>query len=173
MARVHWVLLKIYQRLPSFARRWVVRRLTPSYTVGAICVIERDDGARLLVRQAYRKRWGLPGGLAKRREPIVACALREVREEVGVEVELAGEPAVVVDPVPRRIDVVFPARLVSQPDAAEIKPRSPEIDEVAWFLPSDMPPLQHETVSALVALARHTEQQVGADQATPKTSSAV
>lgn len=166
------MLLKIYQRLPWFARRWVVRRLTPSYTVGAICVIERDDGARLLVRQAYRQRWGLPGGLAKRREAIDACALREVREEVGVEVELVGEPAVVVDPVPRRIDVVFSARLVPESDAAAITPRSPEIDEAAWYLPTEMPPLQHETVSALVALDRLT-QASAVDQPAPKTSSAV
>ena len=65
--RVHVLLLRIYRRLPIGARRLLIRVLSPSFTVGAICLIERDDGAVLLVRQVYRARWGLPGGLLKRR----------------------------------------------------------------------------------------------------------
>lgn len=158
LGRAHWVLLKIYQRFPRRIRRKIVRSLTPSFTVGAVCIIERDDGARLLVHQAYRYGWGLPGGLVKRGEDIAVCARREVLEEVGVNVELVGEPAVVVDPEPRRIDVVYLARLAPgvPPDAA--RPCSPEIEDVGWFRSEDMPGLQHETVSALVAHARLTNE---------------
>ena len=82
----------------------MVRRITPSFTVGAACIIERDDGAVLLVRQVYRRGWGMPGGLARRKEP----------------------------------------------DAAT--PTSPEIAEVRWFAPDELPDLQHETTGALDAL---------------------
>lgn len=136
--------------------------LAPSFTVGAICVIERDDGAVLLVRQIYRHGWGLPGGLMQRREGVDACARREVLEEVGLRVELLGEPGVVVDPGPRRIDIVYRARPAAGVDAATATPSSPEIAEVRWFPTDELPDLQHETVSALVALAR---QERGSDAA--------
>jgi ADP-ribose pyrophosphatase YjhB (NUDIX family) len=153
-ARAHRALLKLYQRLPRQARRFVVRRVAPQFTVGAACIIERHDGRVLLVRQSYRKGWGMPGGLTQRREPIDECARREVREEIGLVVELQGEPAVVVDPIPRRIDVIFLARPAAGVDPDEARPCSPEIAEVTWFETDDLPELQHETTGAFVALAR-------------------
>lgn len=125
-----------------------------SFTVGAVCVIDREDGARLLVRQAYRNGWGLPGGLIKRGEEAVNCVRREVFEEVGLRVKVDGEPAVVVDPGPQRVDVVYKSRLLSFEEADAARPCSPEIDEVGWFAVGELPELQHETVSALVALTR-------------------
>lgn len=154
LARLHRVFLLAYRRLPRAVRRRFVRWFSPSYTVGAVCVIERDDGALLLVRQVYRNGWGVPGGLAKRHEDVAECARREVLEEIGLEVELVGEPAVVVDARPQRVDVVFRARPVAGSDPMLVRPRSPEIDEVRWFDPEELPGLQHEAVSALVALAR-------------------
>jgi ADP-ribose pyrophosphatase YjhB (NUDIX family) len=144
--------LKIYQRLPRRLRRWVVRRLTPSFTVGAACIVERDDGAVLLVRQVYRRGWGMPGGLSRRREEMEDTARREVLEEVGLPIELVGRPAVVVDPVPRRVDVVFRARPADGSDASTARPSSPEIAEVRWWPAGQLPELQHETVTALEAL---------------------
>jgi 8-oxo-dGTP pyrophosphatase MutT (NUDIX family) len=151
-ARLHRALLKLYQRLPVLGRRWVVRTIAPSYTVGAMCIIERADGAILFVRHSYRKRWGVPGGLLKRREEPHDAAVREVREEIGVDVELFGEPAIVVDPVPQRVDLVYRGRLTADdPDLAAL---SPEIVEARWFPADDLPELQFETTGALIALAR-------------------
>lgn len=150
--RLHLLLLKVFGMLPVLARRFVVRRLTPSFTVGSICVVEREDGAVLLVRQVYRRRWGLPGGLLERGEEPADAAVREVAEEVGVAVELLGEPAAVVDAPARRVDVVYRARLA--PGAGEPTPTSPEISAVAWHRPDDLPELQPEAVGALVSLAR-------------------
>src|SRR4051794_31793519 len=152
--RAHQLLLRIYGALPTFARRWAVRLLAPSYTVGAICHIERADGDVLLVRQAYRSRWGIPGGLLQRGEAPAAAAVREVFEEVGLRIELIGEPAVVVDADPQRIDLVFRARPLIEADADQARPSSPEIAEVRWFRADALPELQTETGQALVALAR-------------------
>lgn len=146
--------MKIYQRLPRQLRRWVVRLITPSFTVGAACIIERGDGSVLLVRQVYRRGWGMPGGLAQRREPVADTARREVFEEVGLAVELVGEPAVVVDPIPRRVDVIFLARPADGADPAAAAPSSPEIAEVRWFPRDELPDMQHETVAAIAALRR-------------------
>ncbi|MCB1005502.1 MAG: NUDIX domain-containing protein [Acidimicrobiales bacterium] len=152
--RLHRFALRCYQRLPVLGRRWVVRTIAPSYTVGAMCIIERHDGAVLLIRHSYRSRWGVPGGLLNRREEPNVAARREVREEVGLAVDLLGEPAVVVDAVPQRVDLVYRARLAPGAGTDDIRPVSPEIAEVRWFPPDELPELQHETTTALMALAR-------------------
>jgi 8-oxo-dGTP pyrophosphatase MutT (NUDIX family) len=152
--RFHIGLLRVYRRLPRAIRRRFIRVVAPSYTVGAICVIERPDGAVLLVRQVYRNHWGIPGGLLKRGEDPTDAARREVFEEVGIAIELVGEPAVVVDSDPQRIDIVYRAHPVTLSELEHIRPRSPEIREVRWFSPDSLPELQVETASALVALAR-------------------
>jgi len=154
LARVHLLLLRIYRRLPTVARRVVVRRLAPQFTVGALCVIERADGKVLLICQSYRNHWGLPGGLLKKHESPEDAAVREIAEEVGLAVELMGEPVVVVDSTPRRIDIIYRARVARGDDAANVRPTSPEILEVAWFSPTELPHVQPETASALQALAR-------------------
>lgn len=154
VTHVHRLLLQIYRRLPRHGRRWVVRTLAPSYTVGAMCVIERPDGALLFVRTAYRTRWGVPGGLLKRGESPAAAVRREVLEEVGLAIEVVGEPTVVVDPPPQRIDIVYRARLAGEDADGEIRVSTPEIVEARWFRPDELPELQFETAGALVALAR-------------------
>ncbi len=54
LERIHLVALRIFGALPRRARRLLVRLGSPlKYTVGAICIIQRDDGAILLVRQSY------------------------------------------------------------------------------------------------------------------------
>ncbi|MBL8778469.1 MAG: NUDIX domain-containing protein [Acidimicrobiales bacterium] len=152
--RLHRFALRCYQRLPVLGRRWVVRTIAPSYTVGAMCIIERHDGALLLIRHSYRSRWGVPGGLLNRREDPAVAARREVREEVGLEVDLWGEPAVVVDAVPQRVDLVYRARLSAGAALDDVRPVSAEIAEARWFPPDALPELQHETTTALMALAR-------------------
>ena len=154
LGRVHRFALQVFRRLPVGARRRVVRTISPSFTVGAICVIERSDGAVLLVRQSYRNSWGLPGGLLKKGETPVAAAIREVREESTLEVDLVDDPATVVDAAAQRVDIVFRARPAAGVDPASARPGSPEIVEVAWFPAGDLPDLQFETSGALVALAR-------------------
>jgi len=148
-----WLLL-LYGRLPRRVRRSIVRRTTPSFTVGAVCFIERADGRVLLIRQSYRHDWGLPGGLLQRHELPAEAARREIREETGLDIVLVSEPAVVIDPSPRRVDVVFRARLVDDADAERARPTSVEIVEVGWFPPAELPRLQFETTQAIQALAR-------------------
>ncbi len=152
LARLHVLGLRLFRRLPTSARRRVVRTIAPSYTVGAMCLIARDDGALLLVRQVYRRHWGVPGGLLERGEDAADAARREVFEETGLAVELVGPAHVVVDPEPQRVDVVYRARPAAGADPAAAQPRSPEIVEARWFGPDQLPQLQHETAAALTML---------------------
>jgi 8-oxo-dGTP pyrophosphatase MutT (NUDIX family) len=132
----------------------ITHTVAPGYSVGAICVIERGDGRVLLVRHSYRDRWGFPGGLLKRGEEVGHGASREALEEVGLAIELVGEPAVVVAPRTRRVDVIYRARPAPGTDPDAVRPTSPEIVEVRWVARDDLPELQHEAAGGLVALAR-------------------
>ena len=138
-ALAHQGLLKVFQRLPRKARVSLVHLIAPGFTVGAICQLERDDGAILLVRHAYRHRWGLPGGLLQRGEAAPDAVVREAMEEVGVAIVVLGEPAVVVDPKPRRVDVVFRARLADPADAARVAPGPPRSSRSAGSHPMRCP----------------------------------
>jgi 8-oxo-dGTP diphosphatase len=151
--RVQSVLFALYRRLPIPVRIFLVRRLTPSFHVGAMVVVERADGALLLLRQSYRRRtaWGFPGGLLKRNEAPVDAARREVCEEIGIEVELDPVPKVVIEPRYRRVDVIYSARAA---DGAEPAPCSPEVVEVAWFDRNDLPELVPEATTAMIELGR-------------------
>lgn len=135
-------------------RRRVVRLVSPTFSVGAICLIERADGRVLLIRQSYRRHWGLPGGLLERGEHPSDAARREILEEVSLHVKLVSEPAVVIEAPPRRIDIVFRARPVNEADVDQVRPTSVEIVEVGWFAPTELPELQWETAQAIQALAR-------------------
>jgi ADP-ribose pyrophosphatase YjhB (NUDIX family) len=144
---------RTWRRLPLAVRLFVVRRATPSFHVGAICVIERADGALLLIRNSYRTGWGFPGGFLKRGESPADAARRETREEVGVDVVLDPNPKVVVEAGMRRVDVIFTGRAADE-DAADPQPRSPEILEARWFPSTALPDLQVEATSAMIELGR-------------------
>src|SRR5436190_19147948 len=102
VGRLHRAALQLYRRLPVKARRRVVRTIAPAYTVGSICVIERADGAVLLVRLSYRNSWGLPRGLLKRGETPQQAARREAKEESTLAAELVRDPPVALDAEARR-----------------------------------------------------------------------
>jgi 8-oxo-dGTP diphosphatase len=145
------LLFRVWRVLPWQVRVFLIRRLTPSYWVGAMCFVERADGAVLLVRQSYRKSWAFPGGLLKRNEDPVHAAVRELEEEIGLVVELEDNPKVVVDARSRRVDVIYRTQVGGD---VEPSPRSAEILEVRWFPPGELPTVQRETAAALVALGR-------------------
>ncbi len=60
--------------------------------VGVLAVVRRGNQLLLAQRSkgSYKGRWGFPGGHLERGETVVAAALRELREETGVEAEARG-----------------------------------------------------------------------------------
>src|SRR5215216_6575991 len=101
---------RLLRRVPPRMLERAVRLGSPSYTLGAACMIEHD-GQVLLVRTAYRKTWSLPGGLLDRRETPIDGLRREVREEVGLDVVVTSEPMVILDLGSQLVDFFFRATL--------------------------------------------------------------
>jgi len=145
---------RFYGAMPTAIRVRVVRLLKPSYTVGTIPFISRPDGRLLLVRHSYKQGWATPGGFVNRGETPAVAAVREAWEEVGLRVEMIGEPTVVIDPDRQQIEVVFRGRPAPGADPDGAAPRSKEIIDSRWFAPDELPQLQAETVVGYTALLR-------------------
>jgi 8-oxo-dGTP pyrophosphatase MutT (NUDIX family) len=143
----------VFGRLPVGVRQRVVRTVRPNYVVGTLVYI-CDSERVLMVRNAQRPGWGLPGGLLNRNEYAADGARREVREETGLDIELVGEPIAVVAPGPRRVDLVWTAQLSHGVDGSAPSAGDGEILAIEWFSRSSLPTLQHNATEAIAALVR-------------------
>jgi ADP-ribose pyrophosphatase YjhB (NUDIX family) len=61
----------------------------PRKRVGADVIIRDQDERLLLVNPTYKPDWDLPGGMAEANEAPIDAACRELREELGLTVEIA------------------------------------------------------------------------------------
>lgn len=131
--------LRILRVLPAPVRERLVRTGAPAYTLGSACLVEHD-GRALVVRTAYRPGWGLPGGLLDRGETPEECVVREVREEVGLAIEVHGTPVVVIDSGRRLVDFLFRGRLAPGVSPADAHAASLEISDVEWIDAAEVTP---------------------------------
>jgi ADP-ribose pyrophosphatase YjhB (NUDIX family) len=111
-----------------------------SIAMGAACAIFRDDGHVLLVRHTYgHYNWELPGGRSEHGESPEETALRELREETGVEGEIERLTGVYYEPTHKLgpfLHFVFRCRQV---DSTVPAPSSTEISEAAYWPIDDLP----------------------------------
>ena len=92
-------------------------------------IIEQSEGIILILRRNEPRQWAIPGGFCDYRESLEEAAIREAREETGLEVKLIEQFHTYSDPRrdPRQhnITTVYIARsiggtLQAQDDAKEI-----------------------------------------------------
>jgi len=133
-----------------------VRRVCPAcelivfrdHKVAAGVLVEHE-GRLLLVRRRMNPRagmWTFPAGFVEFDEDPAVAAVRECREETGLEVEVTG----LLDVIARRehergadIVIIYCARLVGgEPVAAD------DVDRVAFFAPDELPPLAFRATRA-------------------------
>lgn len=127
-------------QIGAVLRRWWWRWRSPT-TVGVRAIVVDADGSTLLVRHSYgRPVWHLPGGGVHRRESVGEAMRRELREEVGVEVDggdgglhLLGFHSSLIDGRSDHIAVFLVERWSRHPAS------SAEIDEARFFDPDHLP----------------------------------
>lgn len=107
----------------------------PRFRVSVFAVIERD-GRYLLARRSDIPWWNLPGGGLEYDESVEEGVAREVREEIGAEVEVLRLVGVYSKPRKREVVLTFLCRL--RPGSPE-PGTSEEVARVAWFLPAELP----------------------------------
>jgi 8-oxo-dGTP diphosphatase len=146
----HALALRAFRRMPTWARVFVVRRIAPAHTVGALCFVEHE-GRVLVLRQRHRRGWTLPGGLVNRGETAVQAVEREVGEETGLRVEVGQPFATVIEPRIRRVDVLFRVTLDERPDVTV----AGEALTAEWLTADDLGEIDDPTTDAFAERARY------------------
>ena len=114
-----------------------------SRTPSASVVLRNHRGELLLLRRADSGRWTIPTGALKKNETLTACAIRECREETGLEVELTGLVGIFSDPRHRIAyddgEVRVPVNICfhGQPVSGELA-TDRESDQAAWVASEDL-----------------------------------
>jgi ADP-ribose pyrophosphatase YjhB (NUDIX family) len=127
---------------PPRLRQWVIRRTTQSYRLGVHLAVLDPAGQVLLVRHPYRERWGLPGGAVGRHEHYRDAAARELREEIGVAIDLSQHRFDTVQSV-RSKWVTWVTRIdLPEVTAAAVRPTSAEISDIRWVNWDSLPPVE-------------------------------
>lgn len=69
-----------------------------SLVPAASAVVIDDEGRIVLQRRRDNEMWVLPGGVMELGESVAECAIRETREETGLDVEVTGIVGIYSDP---------------------------------------------------------------------------
>lgn len=114
-----------------------------SLVVAASAVVTDDQGRILLQRRRDNGLWALPGGGMEMTDSLPGTAVREVKEETGLNVEITGLVGTYTDPhhiiayadgeVRRQFNVCFTARVTSGKLAI-----SDESTEMKFVAPADL-----------------------------------
>jgi ADP-ribose pyrophosphatase YjhB (NUDIX family) len=141
----------IWRHLPGGVRRRVSRVGQSRFTVTAAAFIFDDDGRILLLEHVFRpdNGWGVPGGFLSKAEQPEAGLRRELREEIGIEIENVEILFARTLPRPRQIEIYFRARAIGEPE-----PCSFEIKTAKWFALDDLPSELSKDQRRLIARAR-------------------
>src|SRR5579859_6608044 len=117
--------------------------MVPSVNV----VVADDDGRILLIRRTDNGNWAVPGGAIDLGESMIDSAIRETREESGIDCEIIGLVGIFTDPrhvirytsndeVRQEFSILLTGRAVSGEPTA-----SSETSEVHWIEPARLPEL--------------------------------
>lgn len=140
--------LSAFRITPGPVKRAVVRTVAPSYTVGAVCLIEYEEEF-LVLWQPHRRGWSLPGGLLSRGEEPEEAVRREVLEEVGIDIDPGDPVAVRVDGLQQGVDVIFRVRLTERPEIE----LSTEARKARWTSRKELGEADRDTRGILDVLA--------------------
>jgi ADP-ribose pyrophosphatase YjhB (NUDIX family) len=130
------VLGALWRHAPKRVRRWGVRLVEPRFTVTVGAVITDERGRVLLLNHVFRvgSGWGIPGGFMEKGEQPEEALRRELREEIGLELESAEIALVRNLRKPNQVEIIFRCRPrgVSGEQSFEIK-------SAEWFAPDHLP----------------------------------
>ena len=124
----------------------------------ADCMVVNPLGEVLLIRRGnepYRGCWALPGGFMEMDETLERCAVRELKEETGLDVEAYPGVSPKLIGVFSRVDrdprgrTITAAYRIDLPECAEVR-SGDDAAAAQWFPLATLPPLafDHEEIIA-------------------------
>lgn len=133
----------LYVRDPAAWRRTLAEgnQFQARKRVAAKVILHDEQGRLLLVDPTYKPFWDLPGGMAEANESPHEAALREVREELGLDLVLGDllcvEWTPPRDPWDDLLMFVFDGGTLTPERAADLHPVDPEVGDIGWFTPEE------------------------------------
>lgn len=129
----------------------VIRRPTATHAMGAASVIVGKAGVLLVKHNYGRHNWEIPGGVSEAGESAEETAVREVREELGVEIVVERLSGVYWEPGWQDVGghhFVFRCRLADGATPRAADPR--EIADVRWCSVDELPrPISDFTIQRI------------------------
>ncbi|MBR6044860.1 MAG: NUDIX domain-containing protein [Ruminococcus sp.] len=118
----------------------------------AVSIISDSEGRILLVKRCDCGKWGIPGGLMEYGETLAQAAVREAREETGLEIELDALCGVYSGFFSRStgnqpITAAFTAHITG----GSLYCDHVETDELGWFTGDELPEIYSEQHKAMLA----------------------
>ena len=111
------------------------RRTRQEHSCGGAVILQRAGVAHVaLIATRRRTRWGLPKGAVTEGETPEQAALREVREETGIEARIV-KPLDTIEYSFRAGDTLIHKRVdffLMEYVAGELEPQLSEVDDVEW-----------------------------------------
>jgi 8-oxo-dGTP diphosphatase len=137
----------IWNSAPRVLRRMTIRITHARFTVTAAAIVVDEQRRVLVLRHRFRQGtgWGLPGGFIEAGEQPDEAVRRELREEVGLELEGVEVVTTRAFKKPKQIEIVFRCR-----PKGDALPQSMEIRRASWFsidaLPEGLPEDQRQLI---------------------------
>src|SRR5205085_5219 len=130
------LLAAVYRRLPVSLRRGAVLLTQSRFTVTAGAVVINDEGCVLLLKHVFRagSGWGIPGGFINQGEQAEDAVRRELREEIGFELDRVALAFVRTVEHVKQLEIIFRCRATGTP-----QPRHIEIPRVDGFKLDTLP----------------------------------
>jgi ADP-ribose pyrophosphatase YjhB (NUDIX family) len=139
----------LWLAIPSWLRRFFIRRFQSTFTVSAAAVVVNDEGKVLILHHLLRPKtgWGLPGGFIDAGEQPHQAIARELIEETGI--TLTDVRMLYLKTRGRHVEILFAAK-ANEP--GEIL--SAEIDHLGWYafddVPERLPAYQRTTIERVL-----------------------
>ena len=117
-----------------------VRGVVPEVVAGAY-ILDKDDKLLLVKSPKWGEEWMVPGGHVELGETVLDCAVREVKEEVGLDVKPEGVLVIAEDIFPkdfhRKAHFIYMETICRVLEGSTIQLDGTEIIDYNWFDPEE------------------------------------
>lgn len=124
-------------KLLNFLRKiyWFIFR---PKTIGVKCLIQNQDNKYLLIKNTYSgDYWTIPGGGINKNESLENAVIREVKEEVGVDITGLKQLGSYFSEIEYKKDTIY--LYTAKTNQTDITKNQLEISEALWFDKDSIP----------------------------------
>jgi len=109
----------------------------PKKQVGAGVLLFNSKGELLIVKPTYKDKWSIPGGSVDAEESPKTCAIRETKEEIGLDLKdvqfICVDYKKTKDVQPENMQFIFYGGIITEKEIKKIKLEKDELGEFRFI----------------------------------------